>query len=359
MTTDHILNAENVPRRLAPVEHITGRTPKQKQKKQYFYLATYNVRTLKSENKMMELKCALGKIHWDVVGLSETRILGEAITEQSDGDLFSYIGTTKGLYGVGFLIKNEWKNSIIEIKSFSERITMLRMKMVSSVISILQIYSPTSKANIHEIEIFYSKLDDAMNYCKGDIKVVMGDFNARVGQRCSGEEMIMGPFCYGQRNERGDRLIQWIWQRRLSVCNTLFKKKESRKWTWRSPQNEFFEIDYILINKKDTVMDLEILNKFDFDSDHRIVRVKLLINHKTLRKHKSSIKDFKNVTQDQKSTFKDNILQRKNVLGSFVDVPLQKQYDRFENSIKKSSVDLPNSKTKHTVKTVHDHKSTY
>lgn len=327
-----------------------GHTPKKKEKADFFYLATLNARTLRTENKMNELKLALSTISWDVVGVSETRILGESIIEQPDGDLFSYIGTTRGLYGVGFLIKNKWKKHVIEIKNFSERITLLKLNVENTTVSILQIYAPTSAATEANIEHFYQNLDFAKNYMRGEIQVVMGDFNGRVGQRNPGEEPIMGPYCFGIRNLSGERLIQWIWQNKLSICNTLFKKKNNRKWTWKSPNNEVFEIDYVLINNKNVVKDVDVLNNFKFDSDHRLVRVKLLINHQTKRSYRTKEIKFNQVTDEQQAMYKTNLLQRKLILQNIPNLTLQKQYDQFEASIKAASNFLQTVKQKSTSK---------
>ena len=69
-------------------------------------------------------------------------------------------------------------------------------------------YAPTSKAEEEEVEQFYEDLDKAMKCLKSqDIKIVMGDFNAKVGSERV--ENIVGPWGIGEENERGERLIEW------------------------------------------------------------------------------------------------------------------------------------------------------
>lgn len=60
------------------------------------YICTLNVKTLRTEERMVELKEALSKIKWDVIGIAEVRRLGQNIFEHIDGNIFSYIGTEKG-----------------------------------------------------------------------------------------------------------------------------------------------------------------------------------------------------------------------------------------------------------------------
>jgi hypothetical protein len=61
--------------------------------------------------------------------LGEVRKHREAIIEKPDGDIISYIGETKGQYGVGFIIKKKLKYSITETRGISERIAVLSLNI--------------------------------------------------------------------------------------------------------------------------------------------------------------------------------------------------------------------------------------
>ena len=150
----------------------------------------------------------------------------EEILELSNGDIFSFVGKQKGLYGVGFLVKEKWKENILEFRHISDRVTILKLKIGNCVTSIIQAYAPTCASSEVQLEAFYDDLDEAMSYCQTEVRIVMGDFNARLGQRCDGEENVMGPYGYGTRNDRGDRLVQWLWQQKLTACNSLFKREQ-------------------------------------------------------------------------------------------------------------------------------------
>lgn len=95
----------------------------------------------------------------------------------------------------------------------------------------------------------------------------------------------MGDYGYGERNERGEKLKEWLWQQGLCACNSLFSKNKNKKWTWKSPDGKTKnEIDFILTNKKAIVEDVSVLNKFEYNSDHRLVRLllKLTIKRKDI-----------------------------------------------------------------------------
>lgn len=59
----------------------------------------------------------------------------------------------------------------------------------------------------------------------------MGDFNAKVGQPIP-NETITGNYDYGNRNCRGDRLIDFAYENKLATMNTFFIKNKNKRWTW-------------------------------------------------------------------------------------------------------------------------------
>ena len=64
--------------------------------------------------------------------------------------------------------------------------------------------------------------------------IIMGDLNAKVGLTNDKEEKALGPYRIGERNDRGERLLEYIARRNL-IGNTWFKKSTDRYWTWESP----------------------------------------------------------------------------------------------------------------------------
>jgi len=52
------------------------------------------------------------------------------------------------------------------------------------------------------------------------MKIVLGDFNAKIGE--GKQDLLVGPHGLGDRNERGDVLMEWCEEKELIVTNTLF-----------------------------------------------------------------------------------------------------------------------------------------
>ncbi|KAE9412712.1 hypothetical protein Angca_003795, partial [Angiostrongylus cantonensis] len=77
-------------------------------------------------------------------------------------------------------------------------------------------------------------------------------------------------------NENGNRLAGLLSAARLFHGNSFFKKKESRRWTWESPNGMTHAvIDHILINRRWCLLDASVVPSFCTGSDHRLLRAKI------------------------------------------------------------------------------------
>lgn len=240
------------------------------------------MRSLSSDQKFIELKAALRVINHDIIGLCEVRRLGEKIIED-DEYIFYYIGQTKGLHGVGFLVKRKYKENIIKFTGISERVCILEIKLGNQDFAIIQAYAPTENSSQEEIDRFYEDLAKAHDSISTEYIVSMGDFNAQIGTPKNYEYSTTGEHGYGTRSARGTRLIQYAQEYNLKIINTMFKQKPKNRWTWISPdRNTRNEIDYIMSTKYRMVSKYEVLQSFTFGTDHRLIRA--TINIKSIKK---------------------------------------------------------------------------
>ena len=68
-----------------------------------------------------------------------------------------------------------------------------------------------------------------------DILLVMGDLNAKVGEDNDGYENIIGSHGVGERNDNGERLVDFCGLNNLVVTGTISPHKLIHKQTWTSP----------------------------------------------------------------------------------------------------------------------------
>src|SRR5437867_3684120 len=97
-------------------------------------------------------------------------------------------------------------------------------------ITIIQIYAPTSTSDEEVTDKFYESLQDVMDKAhKGDVLLIMGDFNAKVGEGAEGR--TVGKFGLEIRNESGDKLIDLSKTNNMVITNTQFKQHKRRLYT--------------------------------------------------------------------------------------------------------------------------------
>ena len=156
---------------------------------------------------------------------------------------------------------------ITRVNNISPRVEELVLRITTRYqLKIVQVYAPTTSHSEDEINIFYNAIDQILEN-PSHYTIVMGDFNAKVGVRTNPSETATGSF--GQRNERGDTLIEWTTSKDYKIMNTLFQKKIERRWTWRSPDGKTKnEIDYIMTDKPNMITDIRVINRITIGSDH-------------------------------------------------------------------------------------------
>ncbi|KAK6752321.1 hypothetical protein RB195_003627 [Necator americanus] len=106
-------------------------------------------------------------------------------------------------------------------------------------------------------------------------KVIIGDFNAKVGPRRTPEELHIGTHGL-QWNDQGERLSEFIMTTKTIHGNSQFQKPSSLRWTWESAGGGYRnEIDHIIVNKRFCLTNVGVVPKFYTGSDHRLLRGRL------------------------------------------------------------------------------------
>ena len=120
----------------------------------------------------------------------------------------------------------------------------------------------------------------------------MGDLNAKVGQEQQGS--IVGEHGLGQRNERGERLVQFCQRNTLFIANTWFQQPARKKYTWKSPGDVTRnQIDYIKFNErfKNSVKQAKTYQG-NIASDHNpiVVKIKIKLKDRCCLKERSNLR---------------------------------------------------------------------
>lgn len=155
------------------------------------------------------------------------------LTQERPGYILYTKTATRRRGSIGILVKYSWKENIKSFKGYSDRLCSLVLKFKEGLFGFIQAYAPTSTASDSEMQQFYNLLSQATNdLSKCNWLVVMWDFNAKIGQSTDHDDDVMGKIEFGVRNDRGEKLIQFARNQKLSITNTIFQKRDRRRHTW-------------------------------------------------------------------------------------------------------------------------------
>ncbi|KAL8605837.1 hypothetical protein ACOMHN_051446 [Nucella lapillus] len=171
-------------------------------------IGTWNIRTLYETGKSAQVSREMHRYNLKILGLCETRWNGTGQTRLTSGDTIIYSGQEEGqphTYGVALLMTPETTRALLSWEPVSPRLLTARYNSKSRKVTIIQCYAPTNVANADDKEEFYDHLQATIDRApKRDLKIVMGDMNAKVGANNSDKELIMGKHGMGEQNENGE-----------------------------------------------------------------------------------------------------------------------------------------------------------
>jgi hypothetical protein len=101
-------------------------------------------------------------------------------------------------------------------------------------------------------DAFYENLERVyMKIPKNDIKIVMGDFNAKMGTEHGFTPNIGQYSLHEETNNNALRIIDFAIARNTTISSTLFQHKRIHKETWRSPDGSTSnQTDHVMIDSR-------------------------------------------------------------------------------------------------------------
>ena len=202
---------------------------------------------------------------------------------------FIYSGTVKGgQSGVGILLNNVSKESVLGGSLSVTRILKVRLQTKHLKMSIIQCYAPTNDHKDEFKDEFYNALNNVMEKIpKHDITIVMGNMNAKIAYYNMGVESIIRTHAMGDINKNGERLLEFCLMNGILIGGSLFQHKDIHKQTWISSDGLVsYEIDYLRTNKnfRSFLRDVPVYRGADINSDHYLCVAKIQLKLKRVLK---------------------------------------------------------------------------
>ena len=293
-----------------------------------FRIGSLNVGTLRGRTG--EVVETLNRRKIDVCCVQEVRWRGASariITGKTSQYKLLWVGNNSGYGGVGIFVAKKWVEKVIEVKRVSDRLMMIKLLVDNRTVAIVSTYAPQQGLGDVEKERFYESLIQLVaKINENDMVIIGGDLNGHVGRGANGYEGVHGGCGYGVRNVEGERILEMGSALDLVVCNTWFKKRDSRLITYTSGGCAT-QIDYILVRNKDRklVKDVKVIPGEEVASQHHIVVCDMKMKScKEVRQPfipKRKVWKLKErVTEENFVAEIENVTQRVNVEGNVEDL---------------------------------------
>ena len=275
---------------------------------------TLNVGTMTGKGR--EIADLMERRKMDVLCVQETRWKGDKARELGDGYKLLYSGANKeSRNGVGIVLSNKLRDSIVSIKRTNDRIMVIKLCFQGKMINIFSVYAPQVGCSEEEKNSFWEDMNRELSEMSVQERLIMGgDLNGHVGSNREGIDRVHGGWGIGERNAEGERVIDCAVSFDLAVVNTWYRKDHSKYITYKSGGNES-QIDFLMYRRSHLkeVKNCKIINGEAVATQHKVVVMDWEM--KGIERSKSTLADPKikwwrlMKEADKRQEFKEKVLR--------------------------------------------------
>jgi hypothetical protein len=133
--------------------------------------------------------------------------------------------------GTGFFLHQKILPAVKKVESASDRMSYIVLKGRWCNIIVLNAHAPTEEKNDDSKDSFYEKLEQVFdNFPKYHTKILLGDFNAKLGREDIFKPTIGNESLHEDSNDNGVRVVNFATSKNLVVKSTMFPHRNIHKY---------------------------------------------------------------------------------------------------------------------------------
>ena len=172
----------------------------------------------------------------------------------------------------GFFVHRRLVSAVKRIEFVSDRLSYIVLRGRWLHIILVNMHAPSEEKSEELKDSFYEELEEVFDHIpKYHMKILLGDFNAKVGREDIFKPIIGQESLHQDSNDKGVRIVKFATSKNLVVKSTMFPHRNIHKYTWTSPDGKTHnQIDHVLIDRRwqSSALDVRSFRGAECDTDH-------------------------------------------------------------------------------------------